>query len=468
MSQPSAYEQYLLELINADRAKVGAQPLAFNEDLNDAAGKHSAWMIATDTFSHTGAGGSTAGQRMAAEGYAFTGSWRWGENIAWATTRNPAGLQDEVSLLHTNLMNSSGHRANILNANYKEVGLGFEVGEYRGRETAFVTEDFAASGTRSFLTGVAFDDRNGNRFYDVGEGLGGLTITVTNASGALVGSVATSDAGGYSLGLSAGSYTVTFSGDGIEPSTHQVTIGSRNVKLDLMDPVMATTAPPAPEPPAAPEPPPPAPAPPPAAPSVPTPTLPDGRMIVGTERANTIQGSSGNDLIRALGGNDTVYGNAGNDTILGGNGNDRLFGGAGNDMLDGGAGSDRLFGDAGNDILSGGLGNDFLTGGSGRDSFLFNTAPGRNNVDKILDFSPADDTILLDRSVYTAFASTGTIAASAFHVGTFARDALDRIIYDQRSGSLFYDRDGSGFAPAVPFASVTPGTALTYADILIV
>ena len=68
---------------------------------------------------------------------------RWGENIAYATTRSPAGLQDEVLLLHTNLMNSSGHRANILNDNYREVGLGFEVGDYGGRESAFVTEDFA-------------------------------------------------------------------------------------------------------------------------------------------------------------------------------------------------------------------------------------------------------------------------------------------------------------------------------------
>ena len=143
MAQPSTYEQYLLELINAERAKVGAQPLAFDGDLNEASEGHSQWMIGTDTFSHTGSGGSTAGQRMTAAGYAFTGSWSWGENIAYATTRSPAGLQDEVLLLHTNLMNSSGHRANILNDNYREVGLGFETGDYGGRDSAFVTEDFA-------------------------------------------------------------------------------------------------------------------------------------------------------------------------------------------------------------------------------------------------------------------------------------------------------------------------------------
>ena len=48
MSQASAFEQYLLELINAERAKVGAQPLAFNDNINTAAELHSQWMINTD------------------------------------------------------------------------------------------------------------------------------------------------------------------------------------------------------------------------------------------------------------------------------------------------------------------------------------------------------------------------------------------------------------------------------------
>ena len=47
MAQPSTYEQYLLELINAERAKVGAQPLAFDGDLNEASEGHSQWMIGT-------------------------------------------------------------------------------------------------------------------------------------------------------------------------------------------------------------------------------------------------------------------------------------------------------------------------------------------------------------------------------------------------------------------------------------
>jgi uncharacterized protein YkwD len=124
MSQASAYEQFLLELINADRAKAGAQPLALDGDLNEAAELHSQWMINTDTFSHTGQGGSSFVTRMTNAGYQLIGPWAAGENIAWASLRSPSGYQDEVQLLHGILMNSSGHRANLLSPTYREVGLG--------------------------------------------------------------------------------------------------------------------------------------------------------------------------------------------------------------------------------------------------------------------------------------------------------------------------------------------------------
>ena len=91
MSQANAYEQYMLELINGERANVGAQPLAFDSNLNTSAENHSAWMISTDTFSRTGAGGSSPGARIKAAGYEFSGSYAWAENIAWMSTRAPAG-----------------------------------------------------------------------------------------------------------------------------------------------------------------------------------------------------------------------------------------------------------------------------------------------------------------------------------------------------------------------------------------
>ena len=137
----------------------------------------------TDTFSHTGAGGSSFTTRMANAGFKFVTPWAAGENIGWASLRGAPGYQDEVQLLHVNLMNSSGHRANILSPTYREVGLGFEVGQYGSWQAAFITEDFVKSGASLFLTGVAFDDQDGDKFYDPGEGLSGLTVTATNSAG---------------------------------------------------------------------------------------------------------------------------------------------------------------------------------------------------------------------------------------------------------------------------------------------
>lgn len=422
MSQPTALEQYLLELINAERAKVGAQPLAFDGDLNEAAEGHSGWMIGTDIFSHTGSGGSTSTQRMKAAGYALTGSWATAENIAWATTRSPAGLQDEVTLLHTNLMNSSGHKANLLNANYREVGLGFEVGDYQGREAAFITENFARSGTGSFLTGVALDDKDGDRFYDPGEGLGGLKVTAVGAAGTFT--ATTMDAGGYDLQLPAGAYKITFSGAGIADWTRDVTVADKNVKLDLVDPAAAGTTQPPPV----------------ATPTVPTP--PVTTTVAGSDYNNTLTGTSGADVVQGFGGRDTLHGQGGNDRLEGGSGNDTLYGGAGLDQL---------------------------LGGSGYDSFVFNTAlDAAGNVDQISDFSTVYDTIRLENAVFTALTGTGTLAGSAFHAGTAAHDATDRIIYDATNGALSYDPDGTGAAAAIKFAQLSGGTAVNSSDFVII
>ncbi|ANW01540.1 CAP domain-containing protein [Bradyrhizobium icense] len=436
MAQPSTYEQYLLELINAERAKVGAQPLAFDGDLNEASEDHSQWMIGTDTFSHTGSGGSTAGQRMTAAGYAFTGSWSWGENIAWATTRSPAGLQDEVLLLHTNLMNSSGHRANILNANYREVGLGFEVGDYGGRDSAFITEDFARSGSSVYLTGVAFDDKDGDRFYDVGEELGGLTLTAVSSTGATY-TTTTYGSGGYDLALPPASYTVTFSGAGIQTTSMQTTIGSKNVKLDLIDPATSGGSQPPPS-----EPPPPA-----------------SNVIAGTASGETLSGTAGADTIQGLGGDDRLYGQSGNDRLEGGSGRDYLYGSTGDDTLIGGNGNDRLYGGAGRDVL---------TGGANQDSFVFDTSLGAWNIDKITDFSTVDDTIRLDNAIFKAFGWNGTMPSSAFYTGAAAHDSTDRIIYNSDTGALSYDPDGTGSAAAVQFAELSTKLALTSYDFLII
>ena len=101
--------------------------------------------------------------------------------------------------------------------------------------------------------------------------------------------------------------------------------------------------------------------------------------VRGSDRGETLTGTSGRDVICGKGGNDTLRGLGGDDILLGGAGHDRLEGGSGNDRLEGEKGSDRLDGGDGNDVaaggdghdaLRGGLGDDDLSGGSGEDVFV--------------------------------------------------------------------------------------------------
>ncbi|HEV2865166.1 MAG TPA: calcium-binding protein, partial [Allosphingosinicella sp.] len=192
-----------------------------------------------------------------------------------------------------------------------------------------------------------------------------------------------------------------------------------------------------------------------------------GTAITGTGNGgnNTIIGNNANNVLSGGNGIDTLKGSAGNDTLDGGGNNDKLDGGGASDTLFGGIGSDTLDGNTGSDKLNGGSGNDTLIGGSGTDSYFFDTALNAStNVDKIIGFSVADDTILLNRAIFAGITANGTLAASRFHVGTAAADASDRIIYNSGTGQLFYDPDGLGGAAQVLFAKLDPGLALTNAD----
>lgn len=159
----------------------------------------------------------------------------------------------------------------------------------------------------------------------------------------------------------------------------------------------------------------------------------------------------------ALTGTDATSGtgNGLSNVIVGNGAANTLTGRGNNDVLKGGGGADQLFG---------GNGNDTLEGGAGADGFRFtNTPNGSTNRDAILDFTPSDDTIFLDRSIFTGIAG-GTLAPGAFRAGTAAVDAGDRILYDSATGQIRYDPDGVGGAAAILFAKVDPGTALTNAD----
>jgi hypothetical protein len=112
--------------------------------------------------------------------------------------------------------------------------------------------------------------------------------------------------------------------------------------------------------------------------------------------------------------------------------------------------------------LIGGLGADILVGGYGGDVFAFHTAPA-GEIDVIVDFEAGIDTVCLDRRIFTGI-DDGALSGGAFHMGTAAADADDRIIWDPATGNLFYDADGNGVGQQAQFAVFGLGLSLTNAD----
>jgi len=112
-SDPPTQRERVVQITNQRRAENGRSRLAIDSRLMRAAQKHSEYQARNRTMTHTGSGGSSAGDRMRAEGYRW--SW-WGENVA-------AGQNDAASVMQA-WMNSSGHRANILNSNFVHIGVG--------------------------------------------------------------------------------------------------------------------------------------------------------------------------------------------------------------------------------------------------------------------------------------------------------------------------------------------------------
>ena len=142
--------------------------------------------------------------------------------------------------------------------------------------------------------------------------------------------------------------------------------------------------------------------------------------------------------------------------------------GTGNDLansLTGNTASNQLDGGAGNDILDGGTGANMLTGGTGKDIFKLTSA---GHIDSITDFIVVDDTIQLENAVFTSLTTTGTLAFDQFVIGVQALDTNDFIIYNNVTGSLLYDADGSGVGFAVQIAAISVGLAMTNADIVVI
>jgi uncharacterized protein YkwD len=130
-------------LVNRERAAHGEAPLRPNEDLQHAAQAHSENMAAAGYFEHDGPGGTSFLQRLKAAGYIYSSNLEYsvGENIAWGS------LQDATpAAIVAAWMASPGHRANILNSSFRDVGIGIAArlpsALGAGQSGAMYTEDF--------------------------------------------------------------------------------------------------------------------------------------------------------------------------------------------------------------------------------------------------------------------------------------------------------------------------------------
>jgi hypothetical protein len=268
---PTPAEQLVLELINRARANPTAEgtrlasfnpplpggditeglanpgnvgprpPLAMNLNLLTVARAHSTDMYNRDYFAHDTKAPPTETwwQRINTAGY--TGSI--GENIAASSSATAPWLEDFLMVDWNPPFGgypNRGHRVNLLDVDsaatpYREIGIGYHGGASQlpsGRKD-FLTEDFGRNAGGPFIVGVVTNDTSpANSFYDIGEGLAGVTVRLNPAG---ISYAVTASAGGFAFPYAGtGNVTVEFTGGafGAGVVSKIVNRTGENVKVD--------------------------------------------------------------------------------------------------------------------------------------------------------------------------------------------------------------------------------------------
>ena len=155
-------------------------------------------------------------------------------------------------------------------------------------------------------------------------------------------------------------------------------------------------------------------------------------VALGTSGANTFDAADGYGVYYGFGGGDTLNG-----------------------------------GDNGNTFI-GGAGNDILTLGAGADKVLLDSLTGSDTVN---GFNPTDDLVQLAKSAMTALGVVGGLTDAEFESGAglaAATEGTTRIFFNETSGALFYDADGSGAGASIQLATFAGAPAITLNDLFIV
>ncbi len=388
------------------------QPLAPDGSLQKAAADQADFILQTDDEASVRQDGTTPRSRARDAGFDVSDA-RITESVRVVTgdqARDPAiAVRAQTDALFVDP--ASG--ANLLDPFINTVGVAQRAGTVpvQGTDRAAsvivgvlgnARDDFAGASSKSYLTGVAFEDRIDNDSYDIGEGVAGVTFTSGQTS------AVTGAAGGYAVDIERrGNVPITIE-KGAQTGNVLVEASLGNVKLDLIDRFTVT--------------------------SYTELRLVDGitrATLLGRENVNLF-GNGDDNILRGNDGNNVLVGGGGRDTFIGGDGfdeasldgysgnlargaqtidlafadtstgfaagatfvgidgligsrsRDRLRGDEGDNSLDGGrnvdflagrGGDDTLYGGDSDDILVGGTGADRLIGGDGRDqaSYLYAT-----------------------------------------------------------------------------------------------
>ena len=268
---PTAEEQYMLELVNRARANPAMEglrlqattdpnvlsaysffqvnvaqmaaafagypprpPLAFNASLIASARSHSQDMADHDFQGHVGSDGSSFTDRITSAGY--TG-WN-------AAAENAYAYADSVFYAHAGFnvdwgVPSLGHRMNLMNFDavgpvYAEIGIGIvsEMSPATAVGPLVVTQDFGRRSGQLFVVGVIYQDKDKDGFYSIGEGIGGIAVTTSQGNSAV-----TSSSGGYAIPLPGSSGSITVRAEGAALGVAQevsVALAGANVKVDFL------------------------------------------------------------------------------------------------------------------------------------------------------------------------------------------------------------------------------------------
>jgi hypothetical protein len=139
VSTDSLYTQ-----VNSERSQYGLKPLTVNYKLQAAAQAKANDMAAKGYFAHNSPDGRTPWSFITAAGYSYSAA---GENLAEG--------YDDANYVVTAWMNSPGHRANLLNSNFTEVGYAISSGTYEGRTVTFVVQEFGLPKYQTAVTTVS-------------------------------------------------------------------------------------------------------------------------------------------------------------------------------------------------------------------------------------------------------------------------------------------------------------------------